>query len=278
MEGATALPTSVDRFMFRGREFFVKRDDLIDPLLSGNKYRKLYTLVRTPAERYQRVTSYGGIQSNAMLSIAALCNRKGWQFHYTARAIPERLRGNPAGNLKMAIELGMQLHEVSSENYAQAIDELRTSHGESELFVPQGGADPLAESGINMMAEEIGEWQRQLGVTALNVVTPSWTGTTAYYLASALPAATVLTAAAVGDCDYLRMQMRSLGDIPENLQIIESRKKHHFAKPYPELLAIWLELKEAGIEFDLIYGAKMWLSLQQHIEAIDGEILYVTGQ
>jgi len=30
-------PSRIDCIQLRGREFFVKRDDLVDPLLSGNK-------------------------------------------------------------------------------------------------------------------------------------------------------------------------------------------------------------------------------------------------
>ncbi|WP_232726487.1 pyridoxal-phosphate dependent enzyme [Mariprofundus ferrinatatus] len=261
--------------MFRGREFFVKRDELIDPLLSGNKYRKLYSLMQMPAERYRRLTSYGGTQSNAMLSIAALCRQKGWQFHYTAKALPGRLKEHPTGNFKLAIELGMQLHEVSPERYHQAISDLQDSQEESELLVPQGGADPLAARGINILAEEITSWQRQMGMASLNVVTPSGTGTTAYYLACALPDLNILTTPVVGDSDYLHLQMRALGDIPDNLCIIESSKKQHFAKPYPELLSIWRELKAAGIAFDLIYGAKMWHTLMQHPALLEGPTLYI---
>ncbi|HEY9203027.1 MAG TPA: 1-aminocyclopropane-1-carboxylate deaminase, partial [Sulfurimonas sp.] len=65
-----------------GRRFYVKRDDLIDPFLAGNKYRKLYTLLQTPSQKLKTVISYGGTQSNAMLAIAAMCKSKGWEFIY----------------------------------------------------------------------------------------------------------------------------------------------------------------------------------------------------
>ena len=85
----------------------------------------------------------------------------------------------------------------------------------------------------------------------------------------------VITTPVVGDKAYLVEQMQILGEIPENLQIIESRKKMHFAKPYAELLAIHSELKQSGIEFDLIYAAKMWAVLMERIDTLEGEILYV---
>lgn len=79
----------------------------------------------------------------------------------------------------------------------------------------------------------------------------------------------------VGDEDYLLAQLGSLGSVPSNLKILKNSKKHHFAKPYPELLAIYEELIDAGIEFDLIYGALMWQTLLQHMDRFEGTVLYV---
>jgi len=85
----------------------------------------------------------------------------------------------------------------------------------------------------------------------------------------------VLTTPAVGDRDYLLTQMQSLGQLPNNLKILQNRKKHHFAKPYAEFLMVYNELLHAGIEFDLIYGALMWHTLLQHIDNVEGTILYI---
>jgi len=253
----------------------VKRDDLVDPLLSGNKYRKLYTLIQTPADQYRNITSYGGTQSNAMLSLAALCRQKGWQFHYTSKPVPRHLKTNPTGNLALALAAGMQLHEVAHDAYLHAIDALQSPCDDSTLLVAQGGADPMAKRGIDKLAQEIDNWRYENGIEQLHIVTPSGTGTTAFYLATAVPDALVLTTPAVGDKDYLIAQMASLGAVPENLHILERSRKYHFATPYPELLAIYRELGAAGIKFDLIYGALMWHTLFEHIDAIAGTILYV---
>jgi len=275
MSKETVIAPRFDRFVFRERHFFVKRDDLVDPLLSGNKYWKLYSLIRTAAEKYKSILSYGGTQSNAMLSIAALCHKKGWQFYYTSKAVAAHIKASPVGNLKLALELGMQLHEVSPESYEEAVNSLKCRGDDSVLYLPQGGADPLAQAGMDRLAEEVRQWQQAHGLEKLHLVLPSGTGTTAFYLASALPSVAVLTTAVVGDKDYLISQMQALGPVPQNLHVLENIKKYHFAKPYAEFLAIYRELQHAGIEFDLIYGAHMWHTLLQHIDAIDGDILYL---
>jgi 1-aminocyclopropane-1-carboxylate deaminase/D-cysteine desulfhydrase-like pyridoxal-dependent ACC family enzyme len=70
------ISSPLSKIILDKREFLVKRDDLIDPYLAGNKYRKLYTLLNTPSEKYSTIISYGGTQSNAMLAIAAMCKQK----------------------------------------------------------------------------------------------------------------------------------------------------------------------------------------------------------
>jgi len=280
---ATIEKSIIEPFILGKHTFFVKRDDLIDPLLSGNKYRKLHSLVQTPADRYNKIYSYGGAQSNAMLSIAALCQRKGWAFDYTVKTLPHRIKENPTGNLQLALQLGMHLHEVNHDTYAKAVRSLHDQADDKALFVPQGGADPIAQAGIQQLGCEIQQWQQKMqghglnprGIKNLHIVTPSGTGTTAFYLAHALPEYTVLTTPIVGDAKYLMQQMGMLGMMPENLHILQNSKKHHFAKPYPELLAMYEALRDAGITFDLIYGALMWHTLLQHLHTIEGTILYV---
>jgi len=263
--------SNVTPFHFQGHDFYVKRDELIDPLLSGNKYRKLYTLLQTPPETYEIIISYGGSQSNAMLSIAALCQQKGWRFHYYCKPLAAHLKQQPTGNIKTALELGMQLLETS--DYDTLIPILQSN--DKAMIIPQGGAAPLAEQGIQLLADEIKQWQQAEGMVDLNVVTPSGTGTTAYYLAKHLPSCSILTTALVGDNDYLRQQMLKLGTLPSNLRLLEPPKKYHFAKPYPEFLDIHQQLQQAGITFDLLYAPKMWLTLLEHCKNLQGAVLYV---
>jgi len=263
--------SDITPFHFQGFDFFVKRDELIDPLLSGNKYRKLYTLIQTPAEAYSTIISYGGTQSNAMLSIAALCHQKGWKFKYYCKPLATKLKQSPSGNLKAALDLGMVLIEAA--DYETTIAQLKSK--DKTLCLPQGGADPLAEQGIQTLAQEIEQWQSEQSIAKLNIITPSGTGTTAYYLAKHLPEQTILTTASVGDNTYLTKQMQQLGSIPNTLTLLKSCQKYRFAKPYPEFLQIYEELQQAGIEFDLIYAPLMWQTLLDNMQHIQGTILYV---
>ena len=173
------------------------------------------------------------------------------------------------------MELGKFLQEVTHHDYGDCVQQLKEQRGSETLFVTQGGADQIAQLGIKQLANEIKQWQKAQKIKELSIVTPSGTGTTAYYLAKHLPKCNILTTAVVGDKAYLISQMEMLGALPRNISILESDKKYQFGKLYPELLAMYHDLLAAGITFDLIYGAVMWQVLLQHCDAIKATVLYV---
>jgi len=270
-------PTPVEPFRFGGRAFYVKRDDLAHPLLSGNKYRKLHTLIQTPSEQIDRLISYGGVQSNAMLALAALCRMKGWRFDYTAKNVPSHLKIFPEGNYRNALELGMQLHEVHPMAYETAVASVLEINGREPraVVVPQGGADAAAGEGIGILADEIRAWQHEAAIEKLTVAMPSGTGTTAAFLADTLETCEVVTVAAVGDAGYLEKQIENLMPFPKNLTILPTAKRYRFATPHPDLLRMYENLETAGITFDLVYAPLMWTALLENADALHGEILYV---
>lgn len=258
----------ISKINLDGRNFYIKRDDLIDPFLAGNKYRKLYALLQTPREKYTKIISYGGTQSNAMLAIAAVCEKKDWEFIYYSKPISKVLKSQNNGNFYQSKQLGMQHIELELESYKSYISSLRMNVDAKTFVIDQGGAHELAKLGINILADEI----KASNLEVKSIATPSGTGTTALYLALALPQYKVYTTACVGDAKYLRQQMSSLDTIPKNLIILEAEKKYHFAKLYPEFLKIYQELLSKDIEFDLLYAPGMFKVL---LEQTKEDILYI---
>jgi len=217
-----------------------------------------------------------------MASIAALCKRKGWVFLYITNGLSSTLRDNIAGNLKAALDDGMQLLELSHSEYRDVIASLygpapdtRVQWGEGDLLLAQGGADLGSKEGIVRLAGEIEEWRREQKIDKLTVATPSGTGTTAYFLAASLPELDILTTPLIGTETYLREQMAHLGALPKNLRFLETEKRYRFATPYREYLDVYKELLKEGVEFDLLYAPKMFVALSAVLEEIEGEILYI---
>ncbi|UCM99769.1 1-aminocyclopropane-1-carboxylate deaminase [Sulfurimonas sp. SWIR-19] len=260
----------LSKIILEEREFFVKRDDLIDPCLAGNKYRKLYTLLNTPDHIYDTLISYGGTQSNAMLALAALCQKKKWKFLYYTKKLSATQKEEHSGNYAHALKLGMQHREIENDFYKEFIASLRFHVNAKTCFVDQGGAVQEAKAGLKVLAQEIQEQSRGLHVKA--VATPSGTGTTALFLALALPEYRVYTTPCIGDSSYLKTQMRALAEIPDNLVILEPKRKYHFAKPYKEFYEIYSALHVKGIEFDLLYAPAMWQAL---LEQTSEKIIYI---
>ncbi len=261
-------PSPVSTITVQGRSFYVKRDDLTHRYLSGNKYRKLHTLLQTPSDNIDTLISYGGTQSNAMLAIAAMCQLKGWKFIYYTKPLSQTQKNNPLGNYKYALSLGMEHIEIENELYKKYISSMRLNVNERSFIVDQGGATVEAKAGLEVLADEV----RASALDIRSIATPSGTGTTALFLALALPEYTIYTTPCVGDKDYLQEQMQALHPIPENLIVLENKKKYHFAKIYAEHFNIYKKLLDAGIEFDLLYAPLMWQALLQQTEE---KVLYI---
>lgn len=258
----------ISKIILEGREFLVKRDDLIDPYLAGNKYRKLFILLKTPKDKYTKIISYGGTQSNAMLAIAAMCKSKGWEFTYVTKKLSDTQKKHKEGNFFLSLSLGMRHIEVEESYYKEYISSLRINLDEKTYIIDQGGADRSAKDGLKVLADEI----REAGLDVKSLATPSGTGTTALYLALALPEYKVYTTPCVGDSTYLKEQMEALHKIPDNLVILEPDKKYHFAKLYKEYYDIYKKTLAGGIEFDLLYAPGMWKCL---LEQTNEKVLYI---
>lgn len=157
-------------------ELWIKRDDLIHPEVSGNKWRKLkYNFKYLADERYKGILTYGGAFSNHIHATASAAN---------ALSIPavgiirgERDEKNPS--IRFAEECGMRLHFVSRGGYRnrdkgsleiQAILEQYPDY----MVVPEGGANDHAMHGVREIIDEINV--QETGVT--HIITAVGTGTT----------------------------------------------------------------------------------------------------
>jgi len=267
------LPSPIQAIVFKKQLFFIKRDDLIHLWLNGNKARKFYAYLHTDFPGIDTLVSYGGNQSNAMLALSALARLRGWSFRYYGKALPQVLHDEPIGNFRAALENGMEYIAVQNFDFSDWRD--------NELFVPQGGADALAELGVAMLAKEIKAFVRLMGLQKLGVILASGTGTTALFLQKHLQNTDiqVSTVPCVGDATYLRQQFVQLQDnlslkIPPH--ILNPQKHYRFGQLYPEFLALWQDLKnQTGIEFDLLYDPLTWQTLLEQRDTLYEHVLYI---
>lgn len=136
-------------------EVHIKRDDLIHPFISGNKWRKLkYSLEEALALEKSHLVTFGGAWSNHLVATACA----GAKFGFRATGF---VRGEEVSNpvLKLCKLFGMDLHFVSREAYRdkhQLYENFPKTH-ESTYFVDEGGRSKLGLLGCTGIIEELAE-------------------------------------------------------------------------------------------------------------------------
>ena len=137
-------------------ELFIKREDLIHPFVSGNKFRKLkYNLHEAKKRNQKTLLTFGGAFSNHIVATAVAGNINGFKTigivrgDELAKNIEKTLANN--STLNEAHKNGMTLEFVSRESYRnktskEFIDNLRKKFGDFYI-IPEGGTNIFAVNG-----------------------------------------------------------------------------------------------------------------------------------
>lgn len=139
-------------------QLYVKRDDLIHPEVSGNKWRKLkYNILQCQQQKNIGILTFGGAFSNHLVATAAACNLVGLKAVGIVRG--DELKHDSNETLKRCHELGMHLHFVSREEYYlrsdRAYHEALLEDFSNFMIVPEGGANYLGMIGCQEVPDEI---------------------------------------------------------------------------------------------------------------------------
>lgn len=136
---------------------FVKREDLLDDLISGNKFRKLkYNLLEAQKQEKRTILTFGGAYSNHIHAVAAA----GKKFNFNTIGVirgerPEFI--NPT--LTDAEKMGMVLKFISRNDFKLKtspafIETLKKEFGDFYL-IPEGGSNVLAVKGCEEIIHEL---------------------------------------------------------------------------------------------------------------------------
>jgi len=142
-------------FEAKGIEVFIKRDDMIHPLISGNKWRKLkYVLQKARAEGKTHLVTFGGAYSNHLLATAAAAAK----FGFKATGL---VRGEEVQNdtLFMCRLHGMQLIFTDRDSYRDkpALFARYFGPDADAFFIDEGGASPEATKGCSELIDELSD-------------------------------------------------------------------------------------------------------------------------
>jgi 1-aminocyclopropane-1-carboxylate deaminase len=237
---------------------FVKRDDLIHPFISGNKWRKLkYNIEEMKCRQKGGMLTFGGAYSNHILAAAAAGNKSGFKTIGIIRG-EEPLERNPV--LKKAEELGMQLHFISREEYRQKntsefLWELQKNFPDFYI-VPEGGANQFGVKGCKEIVPEI-------NIAYTHICCCCGTGATLAGIALSLPP----EKKAIGFCVHKGSEAVEADILhwtpgADNFTLINDYHFGGFAKTTEELKTFAQKFStEIQIPIELVYTAKMFYGI-----------------
>jgi len=245
-------------------ELWMKRDDLLHPVVSGNKWRKLkYIIDHALSLGVDTLVSMGGAYSNHLHALAFVGKVLGLKTIGLVRGEqPEIL----TPTLQDMRNWGMELKFVSRSDYRQfrQYKDWQDLPGlkPRQYWVPEGGAQTLALKGVAELVDEI-------DVPYDTICVPCGTGTTLAGIIEAAPQqVSVLGFAAFKNAAYLRSEVDSVLSHSRNgWQINLDYHFGGFAKTNAELNAFIedFELKTT-IPLDPVYTGKMMYAIYDLIQ------------
>ncbi len=233
----------------------IRREDLIHPFISGNKFRKLkYNILQAKSENKKTLLTFGGAFSNHIAALAYAGKEQGFKTIGIIRG--EELEGKVFENptLKFAQECGMQFKFVSREAYRHKTEKefiVNLKHEFDDFYlVPEGGSNEFAIKGCE---EILTQEDSQYDYICCAVGTG---GTISGIIRSILPYQKVLGFPALKG-DFLKKEIRKFARNGK-WELINDYHFGGYGKVNPELIAFvnrfYIENK---IPLDPIYTAKM---------------------
>ena len=245
-------------------QLFIKREDLIHPEISGNKFRKLkYNLLQAKSENKNTLLTFGGAFSNHISATAFAGKLHGFKTIGVIRGdeLGDDLEKTLATNstLRFAHDCGMQFEFVSRADYRtktspEFIQQLKDRLGDFYL-VPEGGTNDLAIKGCE---EILSEDTEKFDTICLAVGTG---GTISGIINSAKQYQNVLGFPALKG-DFLNDEIKKYVYQTENWKLISEYHFGGYAKTSNELITFINQFKkETEIPLDPIYTGKMLIGL-----------------
>lgn len=258
---------------FQSLNVFVKRDDLIDTYISGNKWRKLkYVLEQVKAAKKKHLVTFGGAYSNHLLATAALAARHNLQS--TAFVRGEKVENEMLMFCKL---FGMKLIFTARDLYKdkQSLFENYFGNDETCFFIDEGGA---SNEGVKGCAEIITELPHHYD----HVFCAAGTGTTAAGLLRGINeqglATTLNVVPVLKGGEFIEKEIAQYENDLSKLQLHTNYHFGGYAKTTPLLIHFIKNfVSETGILIDPVYTAKMFYSIydlaQQNYFKKDAKIL-----
>jgi 1-aminocyclopropane-1-carboxylate deaminase len=259
----------------RNIKVWVKRDDLLHPEVSGNKWRKLYYNIEQ-AKQYKSdgIFTFGGAYSNHLVATAFAAKESGLKSIGFVRG--DELNKDSNHTLRRCADLGMELQFLSREMYVlrndkQFIDELKLENP-GFYAVPEGGANYFGIIGCQAI------W-KELPADIDHIFIAQGTTTTSCGLLLGLPEKTKLHVVPVLKGFDVQKTMRNhlnwflfdenlASDLVAKVNVHEEFHFGGYGKYTPELLQFIKQTYQIHqLPLDPVYTAKAFYALEETLKS-----------
>ena len=243
----------------------VKRDDLLHPIISGNKWRKLkYNLIEAHNQQHTHLLSFGGPFSNHLHALAAAGRIFGFETTAIIRG-PELDSDNPT--IRFLRACGMKCHAVDRQTYRlrnspEYLSQLNKQF-ESAFIIPEGGSNLFAIDGVAELARSLPQFS--------HLITPVGSaGTLAGLIEGAQQDQHVLGLAVLNQADYLIETIKTLSpkaNEQSNWRLFTEFHDGGYGRFSPELWQFCQQMRrDYCLPLEPIYSGKLFYGLFQLIE------------
>jgi 1-aminocyclopropane-1-carboxylate deaminase len=244
----------------RGIRIFIKRDDLIHPAISGNKWRKLkWNIEKAKEQRSETLITGGGPWSNHLAATAVAGKLCGFKTIGIIRGQVKRT----TSTLDFCEEHGMQITFASREQFDSMPGDIESENALQLLngyFIPLGGENEMGRRGCAEIMQEV---EIDFDLVAVSV----GTGTTLRGIAESIPQKRVIGFSAVRDhAQHSPEFLHWLLEHP-NVELTHNYSCGGFARSTPALDNFIVSFHQQNkIMLEPVYTGKMMMGLFDMIE------------
>lgn len=232
---------------------YIKRDDLIHPEITGNKWRKLkYNLIEAREKGYDSLMTFGGAFSNHIYATSAA----GKEFGFSTTGIIRGEELTPLSNETLMFSKinGMDLIFLPRLNYGFK-DKISRQYKNDFYVIPEGGSNEFAIKGVVEMMDEIYE-----EITPDYVCVAAGTGGTLAGIVSGLRGETeAIGFAVLKDKGLMWNFVTKLLTNDNEFDINNDYIFNNYGKTTPELIEFIMEFEKRNptIKLEQVYTGKM---------------------
>jgi 1-aminocyclopropane-1-carboxylate deaminase len=241
-------------------KLYIKRDDLIHPEITGNKWRKLkYNLIEAREKGYNSLMTFGGAFSNHIYATSAAGKEFG--FETTGLIRGEELTPTSNEILMFSKINGMNLIFMPRLNYGFK-DKISRQYKDDFFVIPEGGSNEFCIKGVVEMMDEIYD-----EITPDYVCVAAGTGGTLAGIAKGLRGETeALGFAVLKDKGLLYPAVARLTDA--EFDVTTDYIFNNYGKTTPELIEFIIEFEKRNpdIKLEQVYTGKMMFGVYDMIQ------------